>query len=87
MAGSPVRWVGLLGDPYFLCTHRPLSQEQAVPTRCPRHKSQGALSEDLLGARQLMPVSEDTATLEHMHAQPFSCSGLGAGAPDALLEP
>lgn len=31
VAGSPVRWVGLLGDPYFLCTHRPLSQEQFLP--------------------------------------------------------
>lgn len=84
VAGSPVRWVGLLCDPYFLCTHGPLSQEQFLPGA---QATSLRGSEDLLGARQLMPVSEDTATLEHMHAQPFSCSGLGAGAPDALLEP
>lgn len=70
VAGSPVRWARLLCDPYFLCTRGPLSQEQSLPGA--RATSlRGALSEDLFGARQLIPVSEDTATLEHMHAQPF----------------
>lgn len=60
---------GLLCDPYF-CTLGPLSQGQSLPGT-QATSLRGLLSEDLLGARQLMPVPEDTATLEHMHAQPF----------------